>query len=159
MSRVLTIAALMGGLLAAGCSTEGTVLQTSGAAPLPPASVWAVAVTGCPQVSQCESIRNQVSLRLLASGVAQSIAQQGCERTLDIRVNNLRVVPPVARVFGGVFAGRNEVASTVTVRSRGTVLRTFDVTSASASHIMSGQSFEVDAYKKLAEQVVGQLRT
>lgn len=159
MSRVLTTTAFLAGLLAAGCSTQGTVLQTSGAAPLPPAPAWSVAVTGCPQPSQCESIRNQVSLQLLASGLAQSIAAPGGDRALDIRVTNLRVVPPAARVFGGVFAGRNEVASTVTVRNRGTVLRTFDVTSASASHIMSGQSFEVDAYKKLAEQVVGQLRT
>ena len=160
MSRVLTTTALMGGLLAAGCSSEGTLLQTSGGgAPLPPASAWSVAVTGCPQASQCESIRNQVSMQLVSSGLARTIATSGEDRALDIRVTNLRVVPPAARVFGGVFAGRNEVNSTVTVRSRGAVLRTFDVKSASGSNMIGGQSFEVDAYKKMASQLVDALRT
>lgn len=146
-------------LLLAGCSSQGTVLQTSGGGPVQPASTWAVNVSGCPQASQCESIRNQVALRLVGSGLAQSVVASGGARTMDIRVTNLRAVPPAARVFGGVFAGRNEVSSTVTVRSGGTVLRTFDMKAASGSNMMGGQSFEVDAYKKMAEQVVDTLRS
>lgn len=147
-------------LVLAGCSSQGTVLQTSGGGgPLPPASTWAVSVTGCPQVSQCESIRNQMSMRLVSSGLARSVVASGAERVMDIQVSNLRAVPAAARVFGGVFAGRNEVSSTVTVRDRGAVLRTFDVRAASGSNMMGGQSFEVDAYKKMAEQVVDTLRS
>ena len=78
---------------------------------------------------------------------------------MDVQVSNLRAVPAAARVFGGVFAGRNEVSSTVTVRDRGAVLRTFDVRAASGSNMIGGQSFEVDAYKKMAEQVVDTLRS
>ena len=154
MKRLLVL------LVLAGCSSQGTVLQMSGGSgPLPPASTWAVSVTGCPEASQCESIRNQMSMRLVSSGLARSVVASGAERTMEVRVNNLRAVPAAARVFGGVFAGRNEVSSTVTVRDRGTVLRTFDVRAASGSNMIGGQSFEVDAYKKMAEEVVGTLRS
>lgn len=146
-------------LLLAACSSTGTVTQTGGGGALPPASTWAVTASGCPQPSQCDSIRREVSAALLNSGLAQSIAGGGAERTVNIQVRNLRAVPAAARVFGGVFAGRNEVASTVTVSSRGGVLRTFDVNSASGSNMIGGQSFEVDAYKKLGQQIVDTLRS
>ena len=156
--RHLALAAPL--LLAAACSSTGTVVQTGGAGgALPPASTWAVTATGCPQPTQCDSIRREVSAVLVSSGLARTVSAGAAERTVAIQVRYLRAVPAAARVFGGVFAGRNEVATTVTVRGSAGVLRTFEVNAASGSNMIGGQSFEVDAYKKLGQEIVSTLRS
>ncbi len=147
----------------AGCASQGTVTQTGGTtARLPPASTWALGVTGCPEASQCEELRSVLLGQLISSGLARTVIPpgSGAELALDLRVSNLRAVPTAVRVLFGVMAGRNEVASTATVRNprTGAVLRSFEIKSESASHPFSGESMEVDAYKKLAAQTVEALR-
>ena len=78
---------------------------------------------------------------------------------LDVEVTNIRTVSGAERVFFGAMAGRNEVASTDTVRDRtGAVLRSFTVQSASAAHPFSGQSGLPDAYRQFAADTISALR-
>lgn len=79
--------------------------------------------------------------------------------SLDVQVDQTRSVSGTARVLFGAMAGRNSVASTDTLRDRsGTVLRSFRVESASASHPFSGESNLSDAYRQFASDTVTALR-
>ena len=157
--RALALAALL-----AGCASQGTVTPlSSNNVPLPPASNWALAVTGCPKASQCAELRSVLANQLVSSGLARTVVPSGsmADLAVDLNVSNLRAVPTAVRVLFGAMAGRNEVASTATVRNprNGAVLRSFQIKSESAAHPFSGESMEVDAYKKLAAQMVEALRS
>ena len=130
-------------------------------APLPRVASWALSVQGCTEAIQCEELRSSLAGRLVGAGLAERIvaAGQPADLALDVRVSRIRAVSGAARVFGGVLAGRNEVAASETVRDRnGAVLRSFNVESASASHPFSGQSGLADAYRQFAADTVSALR-
>jgi hypothetical protein len=152
---------IAGLLVLAACSTEGKVTPLANSAvPLPAASTWALSVRGCPETSQCEEIRTSLADRLIGTGLAERIVAAGrpADLSLDVLVNQVRTVSGVERVFLGVIAGRNEVASTDTLRDRtGAVLRSFRVESASASHPLSGESGLSDSYRRFATETVSAL--
>jgi hypothetical protein len=153
---------IAGLLILAACSTEGTVTPlTGGAVPLPTASTWALSVRGCPEASECEDLRTSLAGRVIGAGLAERVVAPGqpADRSLDVLVTRVRTVSGVERVFLSVLAGRNEVASTDSLRDRtGAVLRSFKVESASASHPLSGESGLADAYRQFATDTVSALR-
>lgn len=154
-------------LAVAGCSTVGTVTPVSGGSgtPVPAASTWAVTVRGCQEATQCEELRSALASRLVGSGLAERIVGPGqpAQLGLDVNVSRVRAVPGGVRVMFGTMAGRNAVIGTETLTDlRGptpTVLRTFTVEAASASHPFSGESSLSDAYRQFATDTVAALRS
>lgn len=152
---------LMSLVLLAACSTEGKVTSLSTGAAIPRAASWALAVSGCPEAAQCDEVRTSIAARLVGTGLAERIVNAGqpADLSLEVRVSDVRAVPGAVRVLFGVMAGRNSLTSTDTLRDRqGTVLRTFQVESASASHPFSGESGISDAYRQFANDTVSALR-
>ena len=153
-------------LVLVACSTEGRVTPLAGGtasitAPIPAVPSLALSVRGCPQASQCEDFRTSLAGRLVGAGMAERIVAVGqpANLSLDVLVSRVRTVSGAERVLLGTLAGRNEVAATNTLRDRtGTVLRSFQVESASASHPFSGESSLSDAYRKFATDTVPALR-
>lgn len=162
--RRLAVASL---LAVAGCSTVDTVTPISGGSgtAVPAASTWALMVRGCPEPSQCEELRSALSSRLVGSGLAERVVAPGqaAQVSLDVQVTRVRAVPGTVRVLFGTMAGRNAVVGTQTLTDlrgyRPTVLRSFMVDAASASHPFSGESSLSDAYRQFAADTVTALRS
>lgn len=99
--------------------------------PLPAAAVWAVGVSGCVKVSDCNTLRNALVFSLTYAKLLQHAepAQAPAPLSLGVAVIHLHTVTGAERSRYGLVAGRNEITAVVTLKGAdGVVLRSFRVT-------------------------------
>lgn len=109
-------------------------------------------------------LRGELYSRLVFEGVFKQAYHVGQDNDakyqLDVSINETDEVSQGARIFLGVFAGKNELALNVVLTDRSTneVLTDFIVTGKSASHPLSSEDGMDDAIREAVDQIVLTLR-